>query len=110
MLRKVAKLAIPLGVLAIVVSVAGYLKATKPKVAAQPLTERVWTIAAIPAVVENIQPSIKLFGEIVSGRTVDLRPQVSGKIVLRWPEMGCLIEGDLWICNIDHTQDMNIGL
>ena len=58
MLRKFAKFAIPLGVLAIAVAVAGYLKATKPKVAAQPLTERVWTIATIPAIVENIQPSI----------------------------------------------------
>ena len=103
MLRKVAKLAIPLGVLAIAVSVAGYLKATKPKVAAQPLTERVWTIAAIPAVVENIQPSIKLFGEIVSGRTVDLRPQVSGKIVQASPNLvegGVVREGEV-IVDVD---------
>lgn len=90
MLRKLGKFLIPILVIGVGVAIAGYLKATKPAVVAKPLSERVWTISAIPANVENIQPRIKLFGEVVSGRTIDLRPQVSGKIVQASPN---LVEG-----------------
>lgn len=90
MLRKILKFGLPLIVIGVAMSIAGYLKATKPVVEPKPLTERVWTVAVIPAKMENVRPRIKLFGEIVSGRTVDLRPQVAGKILRASPN---LVEG-----------------
>ena len=90
MLRKILKFGLPLIIIGIAISIAGYLKATKPVVEPKTLTERVWTVAVIPAKTENVRPRIKLFGEIVSGRTVDLRPQVAGKILRASPN---LVEG-----------------
>lgn len=89
-MKKIGKFVIPIVVLAAAVMFTGYLKATKPVATPKAPIERVWTVAAIPAVIENVRPEIKLFGEIVSGRTVDLRPQVSGKIVHASPN---LLEG-----------------
>ncbi|MEC7301917.1 MAG: efflux RND transporter periplasmic adaptor subunit [Pseudomonadota bacterium] len=90
MLRKILKFGLPLIIIGIAISIAGYLKASKPVVEPKTLTERVWTVAVIPAKTENVRPRIKLFGEIVSGRTVDLRPQVAGKILRASPN---LVEG-----------------
>ena len=79
MRSKILRFVLPLFVIGFAFVVASYLKWTKPSVEPKPLTERAWTVSVIPAKIENIQPRIKLFGEIVSGRTIDLRPEVSGK-------------------------------
>lgn len=81
MLKLFARIGIPLLVLALSIGIAGYLQATRPSVTPKQPEERIWTVAAVPVEVGNLRPEIKLFGEIVSGRTVELRPQVSGKIV-----------------------------
>ncbi len=103
MIRKFGKLAIPLAILAFAVSIAGYLKATKPAVEPKSISERVWTVEAVPVEIASIRPQIKLFGEIVSGRTVDLRPQVSGKIVHASPNLieGGIVRGGEVIVHID---------
>jgi len=103
MLRKLLKFGLPVLVIGFAMSIASYLKATKPTVEPKPLTERVWTVAVIPAKTENVRPRIKLFGEIVSGRTVDLRPQVAGKIIQASPNLvegGVVRAGEL-IADID---------
>ena len=90
MLRKSAKIIVPLLILAVAVSITRYLQATKPVVEASPFSEKVWTVAGITATPVSLRPKIRLFGEIVSGRTIDLRPQVAGKIIDASPN---LVEG-----------------
>ena len=81
MLRKLARFGVPLLILAVSAGVAGYLKVTRSTISPTPPTERVWTVATQVATITNIRPEVRLFGEIVSGRTVDLRAEVAGKIV-----------------------------
>jgi len=92
MLRKFLKIALPLAVLVGAFGIAGYLRATRPVITAAPPLERVWTVAAVPAVLEDIRPEMKLFGEIVAGRKGDLRPQVAGKVLRASPN---LVEGGI---------------
>ena len=49
MLRKSAKIIVPLLILAVAVSITRYLQATKPVVEASPVSEKVWTVAGITA-------------------------------------------------------------
>ena len=89
--RKIVKFTIPLLVVTFAVFIVWYLKATKPAIEPAPAIEKVWTIASVTAKAETIRPQIRLFGEIVSGRTVDLRSEVAGKVVaasLHLPEGG----------------------
>lgn len=103
MRSKILKFILPLFVIGVALLIASYLNMTKPSVDPRPLTERAWTVSVIPAKIENIQPRIKLFGEIVSGRTIDLRPEVSGKIIQASPNLvegGIVREGEV-IAHID---------
>ena len=103
MRSKILRFVLPLFVIGFAFVIASYLKWTKPSVEPKPLTERAWTVSVIPAKIENIQPRIKLFGEIVSGRTIDLRPEVSGKIIQASPNLvegGIVSEGEV-IAHID---------
>ena len=79
--RKIVKFTIPLLVVTFAVFIVWYLKVTKPVIEPTPVIEKVWTIASVPAKAETIRPQIRLFGEIVSGRTIDLRSEVAGKVV-----------------------------
>ena len=80
--RKIVKFTIPVLVVTFAVFIVWYLKATKPVIEPAPAIEKVWTIASVTAKAETIRPQIRLFGEIVSGRTVDLRSEVAGKVVI----------------------------
>lgn len=75
------KLLLPLLILGGAVAFAGYLRATRPPVDRTSVQERVWTVSAVPVAVTEEQPELRLFGEVVAGREVELRPLVSGRIV-----------------------------
>ena len=108
MRSKILRFVLPLFVIGFAFVIASYLKWTKPSVEPKPLTERAWTVSVIPAKIENIQPRIKLFGEIVSGRTIDLRPEVSGKIIQASPNLvegGIVSEGEVIAPPVPLTQD-----
>jgi len=79
--RRARKVLLPVLILVIAVSFAGYLRATRPPVKRNPIEERVWVVSATPIKFEDIQPKLRLYGEIVAGRKVDLRPLVGGRIV-----------------------------
>lgn len=103
MLKRITRIGIPALVLVLSVGIAGYLKETRPSVMPKPPEERVWTVAAVTVQVVSIQPEMKLFGEIVSGRTVELRPQVSGRIVQASANLveGGVVRADEIIVHID---------
>ena len=90
MRKNLLRIGLPLAILAIGLSFAGYLRATRPQLEPRQAQERVWTVAAVAVEIIDARPEMRLYGEIVSGRTIDLRPKVSGTVVLASP---ALVEG-----------------
>lgn len=87
-----------------------YLRATKPETAAKPPEERIWTVATVPAVPEDVEPEIKAFGQIYAGRQVELRPLVEGRVVETGPafvEGGVVDKGALLIA-VDPFDYVNV--
>lgn len=56
------------------------LIASKPEKPERPIFPRVYTVETIVAKTANHQPKIFLYGEVVAGRSVDLRSLVSGQV------------------------------
>ncbi len=88
--RSILRFGVPIAILAVAVSFAGYLRATRPEVKPRAPQERVWTVAAVSVDIADAQPRLRLYGEVVSGRTVDLRPEVAGRVIETGPG---LVEG-----------------
>jgi RND family efflux transporter MFP subunit len=100
MLTRLAKVSLPLIVLAAAAFVATARIATRPKVEPTPPEERVWTVAAVPAIQESVQPTIRAFGEVVTRREVELHPLVAGPVIEVGPSFvdgGFVQAGDLLI-------------
>ena len=57
------------------------LISSKPEAERQAPQEKAWVVETVPARISDIQPDLKLFGEVVAGREVELRPLVAGQIV-----------------------------
>ncbi len=57
------------------------LISSKPEAERQAPQEKAWVVETVPARISDIQPDLKLFGEVVAGRKVELRPLVAGQIV-----------------------------
>ena len=64
--RSIAKLLLPVLVIAIAVSVFQHLKASKPERTNPELKEKVWLVEVIPAKVQSLRPSLTLYGRIES--------------------------------------------
>lgn len=73
--------ALPLVILAVSVGLFMLLLSLKPNVPSQEPKERMWNVHAVQAKVETIQPTLRVFGEVVAGRKVILRALVSGEIL-----------------------------
>ncbi len=89
-MRILTKILLPVLLLAASLAGAGYLRATRPEVEPAPASERVWTVRVEPAAFADRQPTLKLYGDIVAGREVTLRPLVAGEVVEASPK---LVEG-----------------
>lgn len=76
-------LRIVLPVIIVTAAVGGYryLKSTKPKVNIKAAEETVWSVQSATVKIADHQPALKLYGEAVSGRTVELRSLVAGEII-----------------------------
>ena len=53
----------------------------RPERERRPRPETVYTIDTVPAVLAANRPTLNVFGEIVAGRTIDMRTPASGEIV-----------------------------
>lgn len=100
MLRRIAKIVSP--ILVILLGVAGYsyLKATKPVKQKRPIQEIEYAVKTAQAKIESITPTIKLYGTTVSGRQVDIRALVSGRVVEASPSLkngGTFGDGDVML-------------
>lgn len=63
------------------ITAARYLVATKPEAAPRKIVERIWTVDVLRARKQTVTPQRTLYGTIVAGREVELRPLVSGRVV-----------------------------
>ncbi len=80
-MRLVPKLLLPIILIAVSLVGASYLRATKPAVDPSPEVERVWTVRATAVDHRDHQPTLRLYGELVAGRDVTIRPDVAGKVI-----------------------------
>ncbi len=80
-MRIAPKIVLPIVLIAVSVAGAGYLRATKPEVAPAPATEQVWDVRAATIERRDHQPRLTLYGELIAGREVTIRPKVAGEVV-----------------------------
>lgn len=100
----------PVVVLAVAAAGFFYLRATKPETAPKPIQERIWPVATVAAAPRDVEPEIKVFGQIFAGRQVELRPLVEGRVVETGPalvEGGIVATGELLVA-IDSFDYENI--
>jgi len=97
-MRFAPKILLPILLIAVSLAGAGYLRATKPKVEPKVEVEQVWSVRATAVDRSDHRPVLNLFGELVAGRDVVLRPDVTGKVVEVSPKLvdgGRFDEGEL---------------
>ena len=89
---------VPLAVLALAAAALAYLLATRSEIERQPSRERLWPVAAVEVVHGDARPVLKVYGEVVAGREVELRALVAGVVAETGPglvEGGVVKKGDL---------------
>ncbi|MGF1561345.1 MAG: efflux RND transporter periplasmic adaptor subunit [Geminicoccaceae bacterium] len=89
-MRKLAKIVLPLLVLALALGGAALLVRSKPAIEAAQPVEQVFTVEASEVAITTISPTLTLYGEVVARRMLEVRPLVPGKVSEVSPE---LIEG-----------------
>ncbi len=77
----ILRVMLPLVVILIAFYIVGYLVKTKPKVDTKAPEQTIWSVQSATVKISDHQPSLKLYGEAVSGRTVELRSLVAGEII-----------------------------
>lgn len=77
----------PVAVLLIAAAGVAWLVASKPVVAPEAQEERVWTVATRTVALRDVQPELRLFGQIVAGREVELRALVAGEVLEVGPQV-----------------------
>ena len=102
------KLLIPLGVLLLSILTAGMLKATKQEANINPDEERVWSVDVVSVKVQDVRPSLHLYGEVIAGRETSLRSLSSGIVAsvgANFINGGRVMEGEklLFIDPFDHS-------
>lgn len=96
--RFVVRALVPIAVLAAGVVGAVYLIGTKPQIAPEAARERTWTVEAVTVSVGSVQPELRLYGNVVAGREVEMRALVEGQVVEVGPNFsdgGVIRAGDL---------------
>jgi RND family efflux transporter MFP subunit len=86
-----------------------YLSATKPAPPATIIKEKVWPVSAQQAEYKDIQPQLKLFGEIIASRRSELRAFVGGQVTQvgdNFKEGGVVKQGEL-LLTIDDFEYKN---
>tara|TARA_B110000438_G_scaffold115539_1_gene113194 strand:- start:5197 stop:6315 length:1119 start_codon:yes stop_codon:yes gene_type:complete len=101
--RSTKSMLILLGFTAIVIF---YLSATKPDPELVIFEEKIWPVSAQTIQYKDIQPQLKLYGEILSSRRSELRALVGGQITKvgnNFKEGGVVEEGELLLAIDDFV-------
>lgn len=94
------KIFLPVAFIALPIAIVVVLILTRPQPEPKAVTERVWTVAVVPAKAMNVQPERRFFGRVVAGREVELRAEVAGRVVETGPSFvdgGVVAAGDLLV-------------
>lgn len=94
------RIIVPLLILAACGAGAYALVKMKPEPERRPAAEKSWVVETETVRIADERPELTLFGEVVAGRKVDLRPLVAGRIVAVGPnfvEGGVVGEGELLV-------------
>jgi len=75
--RFLTKVLLPIAIIAAAASGFIYLKNSKPKVPAKPITEQVWGVSSHLVELQNIAPEITLYGAVEASETVQLSSTVN---------------------------------
>lgn len=100
MFKPIIKIGIPIAIIVVAVVVAGVLRATRPEVVSEPPRERVWPVETMNVRVGGQQPDWTLYGQVLAGREVELRPLVAGRVVgvgAQYRDGGVVAKGDLLV-------------
>lgn len=111
-MRLAPKILLPIMLVALSLAGASYLRATKPLVEPTPEAEQVWSVRAIAVDRRDHQPTLNLYGELVAGRDVTLRPDVAGEVIEASPKLfdgGRFEQGEviLWIDPFDYQASID---
>jgi len=99
-LSRPLKIVMPFVLILAAAAIAALLIATRPEIAAKPLVEKTWTVAAIPAEAADIRPTRSFYGTVVAPREYDIRPEVTGAVRATGPnfiEGGIVRAGELLV-------------
>ena len=94
------KTAVPVAILGAAYLAFQYMMATKPPVVRKPVEEKVFFVDTVTASNATVVPQLVLYGNIVAGREVELRPLVSGRVVRvakTFSDGGIVRKGDLLV-------------
>jgi len=94
------KLVVPVAVLGGAFMGFQYMQSTKPPVQRKAVTEKVYFVETVTAAKSTVAPRLVLYGNIVAGREVELRPLVSGRVVRvgkTFADGGIVKKGDLLV-------------
>lgn len=97
---QVRKAVVPAIVVLAAVVGAAYLVRTKPGIEPLEKPEHAWLVTAQPVTLTDIRPKLRLYGEIVAGREVELRALVAGEVVAvadKFVDGGSLHRGEMII-------------
>ena len=75
------KIALPVFAVAVGFAAAGLLVATREPTEARPVEERVLSIETAPVIFADVRPMLRLYGEIVARREVELRAPAAGPVI-----------------------------
>jgi len=102
-MRTLAKIVLPVVILAVAIVGFAYLRATRPQATPAPVQEKVWPVSAVTAKFIDVRPNIIEFGTVVAGSVVDLRPLVAGRIVELGPNFfeGAVVRAGEKLIKID---------
>lgn len=71
----------PLAVIALAAALAAWLVHTRPRAAAREVEEKVWPVQVLTVAAADVQPTLRLFGEVQAAREAELRALVAGRLV-----------------------------
>ena len=93
----------PVAVIAAGVFLFHHMKSSRPPVVRAPVEEKVYLVDTVTALRTTIAPRLVLYGHIVAGRDVELRPLVSGRVIRVAPNFseGGIVRKDELVVEID---------
>jgi len=100
--RSLAKILLPVVIIAISVGVFQHLKASKPEREKPELKEKVWLVEVIPALVQSLRPSLTLYGRVESPELLQAAAPGAGIVSEVLVQNGTLVKTGQLLIKMDR--------